>query len=106
VIFGWTWEVLNVDKGIEMKKERLKKRRLWFLDGFWWFRNVRNGSVREISSLMRYTRYDARELADALGVGERAFHRLVKEDVGLSGGYWLRCKRSTVGRRAILAWGA
>jgi AraC-like DNA-binding protein len=70
------------------------KARIWYADGFWWFRSAHDGTVREISSVMRRTRYDLKELAAALGLGVRTFHRVVQEDVGRSAGYWLRSLRA------------
>jgi AraC-like DNA-binding protein len=78
------------------------KTRLWFRDEFWWFRKRRGGPVREINALLRWSRYDITEIADALGVGERTFHRLVKEDLGLSAGYWLRWLRAVEFRKRIV----
>jgi AraC-like DNA-binding protein len=43
---------------------------------------------------MRELRYDARELAHALGFTERSFERLVKDEAGPSVGQWLRSLRA------------
>ena len=75
--------------------------RIWFADGFWWFRSSHDGAIREISSVMRRERYRLRNLAKALGVGERSFQRLVADEVGMSVGLWLRMQRAVDFRHRI-----
>jgi len=50
---------------------------------------------------MRRERYRATNLAQALGVGERSFHRLVCDEVGMSVGLWLRMQRAVELRHRI-----
>jgi AraC-like DNA-binding protein len=68
--------------------------RLWFAEGFWWFRCPHDGLVYEISLLMRELRYDARALARALGMSDRSLDRLVRDELGPSVGAWLRSLRA------------
>ena len=89
--------------GSAAKRARGISSRIWFTNGFWWFRSAHDGSVREISSVMRRLRYDAADLARELGVGERSFHRLVKDEISLSVGFWLRMLRAAEFRHRLRA---
>jgi AraC-like DNA-binding protein len=68
--------------------------RIWYADGFWWFRGRHGGAVREISTLLRRTLYDLQEIARELELPVRSFQRLVKDELGYHAGYWLRSLRA------------
>lgn len=80
--------------GSAAEKARNVCARIWYARGFWWFRSAHDGVVREMSSVMRRTRYDTQALAHALGLGERTFCRLVRDEIGHPVGYWLRSLRA------------
>lgn len=76
-------------------------RSLCFADGLWWYRPYGVERPREISSLMRSTRYNAEALARALRLGDRTFRRMVKESFGVSPGFWLRRERAVAIRHQL-----
>ena len=80
--------------------------RIWYADGFWWFRGKGDGAAREIGSVMRRTLYDLNEMARELGLAERTFQRLVREEFGQSAGRWLRSLRAVEMRQRIIAGGS
>jgi AraC-like DNA-binding protein len=80
--------------GTAAEKSRRMLARLWFAEGFWWFRCPHDGLVYEISSLMRELRYDARALARALGMSDRSLDRLVRDGLCQPVGTWLRSLRA------------
>jgi AraC-like DNA-binding protein len=71
-----------------------KTARLWYAEGFWWFRGRHGGAVREISTLLRRTLYNVPELSRELDMPVRSFQRLVKDEVGCFAGHWLRSLRA------------
>lgn len=73
-------------------------RRLWFENGFWWYRCPHRNQVIEISSLIRRESYNVTAVARELGVGSRSFHRLVKDSFGIPPGEWLRRERAVSAR--------
>ena len=80
--------------GSAAEKSRRVCARLWFAQGFWWFRSAHDGSIREISSVMRELRYDRRALAKALSLSQRTLDRLVRDELCQSAGVWLRSLRA------------
>ena len=78
-------------------------KRLWFEEGFWRYFCPHTGETRLISAIMREVRFDADGLTDALGLGNRSFHRLVKDSLGISPGVWLRGERAVEMRQLLRA---
>lgn len=80
--------------GSAAERSRRMLARIWFAEGFWWFRSAHDGTIREISSVMRELRYDMRALARALGMSDRSLDRLVRDELCQSVGTWLRSLRA------------
>lgn len=98
--FGW----LN-NRGMasldSVGKLSCTQRKLWFADGFWYYRMDRRSDPVNITPLIRETLFQAAPLARRLGVGERTFHRLVKDSLGIPPGSWLRWERAVSARYRI-----
>lgn len=81
-----------------MDQDGNKGRKLWFENGFWWYRGFPGGGRLEISGLMKACRFDACTLSSSLGVNDRTFRRLVIESLGIPPGIWLRQQRAVAVR--------
>ena len=80
-----------------MKKQQYRSR-VWFADGFWWYRCPARERDFEISSLMRKHGFRRDRIARSFGLSERSFHRLIKESLDITPGIWLRRERAVSAR--------
>jgi AraC-like DNA-binding protein len=76
-------------------------KRLWFQDGFWWYRPSPGVNRSEISSLIREVKFSSVGLAEKLHLGERTFRRIVTDSIGIPPGHWLRQLRAVAARHRL-----
>jgi AraC-like DNA-binding protein len=70
------------------------ERRIWFSEGHWWYSSEATAGAVCITEKMRSCGFQGAALAKALGLGERTFHRVVIESLGIPPGRWLRMERA------------
>lgn len=85
----------------ETVKPDAPRKNLWFENGFWWFRRDDRSLPVNITPYIRDSRFQITPLACKLGLGERTFHRLVKDSLGIPPGVWLRWERAVAARHRI-----
>lgn len=81
-------------------------KRLWFQDGFWWYRPSPGEECSEISSLIREVKFKPAGLAEKLNLGERTFRRIVSTSLGIPPGAWLRQLRAVAARHRLREGGS
>lgn len=70
------------------------RRSIRFDKGFWWYLEANQPTATNLTCIIRESSFHASLIARNLGIGERTFHRLVKDSLGISPGVWLRWERA------------